>query len=365
MSSPRRQNLYIPVDSIPFVESTTDILERLIEEEQKIRQRAEELGIHVGPEPPEEVKAPFRRKKEIPRTELTDRELSSLFAETRDILDIYTMDYIAEHFDEAQKLYESLKVRSFSPDTLLGSRIVQNIHELKKRIDAVEERESPTKHLGEFLSDTKRLLDSLTTYDQLQAKKKYADLLRREQLLPRNVDQQMESEIQEYLTEIGKRIQREGKKTSEDVGEELLEEISSLIGSGRFDPDKYNKVAKKFKEVAEDLPEDLRLKIRDRIRECYAKMKDVEKKIKSEERQREVRTKQFYWDAFVSEVEQMKVDIERATPGEFFRIYDTYNQLLDSLENADLSDVPTAQIERIKPLLDQCYFMLEELRSRA
>lgn len=347
------------------MEPTTDILERLIEEEQKIRQRAEELGVRVGPAPSEEAKAPFRPEKGIPRTELTDRELSSLFAETRDILDIYTMDYIAEHFDEAQKLYESLKDRPFSPDTLVGSRIAQNIHELKTRVDAVKEQESPTKHLEEFLSDTKRLLDSLNTYDQMQAKRKYADLLRREQLLPRNVDQHLESEIQEYLTDIGKRIQREGKKTSEDVGDELLEEISRLIGSGRFDPDGYNKVARKFKEVAEDLPEDLRLKIRDRIRECYAKMKDAEKKTKAEERQREVRTKQFYWDAFVSEVEQLKVDLERATPGEFFRIHDTYNELLDSLENADLSDVPTAQIERVKPLLDQCYFLLEEMRSRA
>lgn len=347
------------------MESTTDTLEKLVEEEQKIRERAKELGIHVGPEPPEEVKAPFRPKKGVPRTELTDRELSSLFAETRDVLDIYTMDYIAEHFDEAQNLYESLKDRPFSPDTLVGSRIVQNINELKTRIDAVRERESPTKALEEFLSDAKRLSNSLDTYDPVDAKRKYADLLRREPLLPKNVDQHLESEIQEYLTEIGKKIQRKGKKSSEDVGEELLEEISRLIGSHKFDPDRYNKVAKRFQDVAEGLPEDLRLKIRDRIRECYAKMKDIEQKTRAEELQREMRTKKFYWDSFASEVEQLKADLERALPGEFFRIYDVYNQLLDSLESADLSDVPRIQIERVKSLLDQCYYQLEELRARA
>ncbi len=341
------------------------MLERLIREEQKIRQRAEELGVRIGPEPSADYKAPFRAKKEIPRTELSDRELSSLFAETKDILDIYSLDYIAEHFDEAQNLYESLRDRPFDPDTLVGSRIAQNIHELKTRIDAVRERESPTKSLQEFLSDTKRLLESLDTYEQAQAKRKYADLLRREQDLPRNVDSHTESEIQEYLTEIGKRLQREGKKTSEEVGEELMEEISKLIGSGRYDPEGYNRIAKKFKEVAEDLPEDLRLKIRDRIKESYTKMKGIERKTEAEERKREVRTRQFYWDAFASEVEQLKADLERATSGDFFRIHDTYNQLLDSLENADLSDVPTAQIERVRPLLDQCYYLLEELRKHA
>lgn len=347
------------------MKSTTDILEKLIEEEQKIRERAEELGIHVGPEPPEEVRAPFRSKEGIPRTELTDREISALFAETRDILDIYTLNYIAEHLDEAQQLHESLEDRPFSPDTLVGSRIVQNIQELKTRIDAVREQKSPIKALEDFLSDTKRLLDSVDTYEPVDAKKKYADLLRREPLLPKNVDQNTESEIQEYLTEIGKRIQRKGKKSSEDVGEELLEEISRLIGSSKFDPDRYNAVAKKFQSVAESLPEDLRLKIRDRIRECYAKMKDIEQKERSKERQREVRTKKFYWDSFASEVEQLKADLERALPGEFFRIYDVYSQLLDSLESADLSDVPTIQIERVKSLLDQCYYQLEELRARA
>ena len=347
------------------MEPTTDILEKLIEEEQKIRERAEELGVHVGPEPPEEVKAPFRPKDTIPRTELTDRELSQLFAETRDILDIYTMDYIAEHFDEAQKLFESLQGKAFSPDTLVGSRIAQNIHELKNRITAVKEQESPTKALEEFLSDVKRLLDTVDTVDSVEAKKKYADLLRREPLLPTGVDSHTEYEIQEHLTEIGKRIQRKGKVSSEEVGEELLEQISRLIGSGTYDPDGYNKVARRFQDVSDGLSEDLRLKIRDRIRECYAKMKDIEKETRAEELKRERRTKKFYWDSFASEVEQLKADLERALPGEFFRVHDVYNQLLDSLEDADLSGVPTVQIERVKSLLDQCYYMLEELRKHA
>ena len=352
------------------MESTTDILEKLIEEEQKIRERAEELGVHVGPEPPrkeppEKVKAAFRPKEGVPRTELTDKEQSQLFQETRDILDIYTIDYISEHLDEAKILYDTLKGKAFSPDTLVGSRIVQNINELKTRIDAVEEMGSPTKALEEFLQDAKRLVDAVATYDPLEAKQKYADLLRREQYLPRNVDQRLESEIQEYLTEIGKKIQRMGKKSSEEIAEELLEEISALMGASKFDPDGYNKVARKFQDLADNLPDDLRLKVRDRIRECYAKMKGIEQKTKEEVKQREVRTKQFYWDAFASEVEQLKADLERALPGEFFRIYDVYNQLLDSLEHADLSNVPTVQIERVKTLLDQCYSMLEELRKHA
>jgi DNA-binding ferritin-like protein (Dps family) len=347
------------------VEPTTDFLEHLIEEEQKIRQRAEEYGIHIGAEPSEEAKAPFRPKEGIPRTELTDRELSSLFAETKDVLDIYTEDYIAEHFDEAQSLYESLLDKPFSSDTLIGSRTVKNIEELKTRIDIVRERESPAKPLEELLSDAKRLLDSLETYESEEAKRKYADLLRREDSLPKNVDKPLELEIQEYLTEIGKRIQRTEKKSTEEVGEELLEEISSLMGSGAFDPEGYNKVAKKFQRVADSLPEDLRLKIRDRIRECYAKMKDTERKKAAENREREARTKKFYWDAFASDVEQLKADLDRATPGEFFRIHDMYNQILDSLENADLSGVPTVQVERVKSLLDQCFYALEELRTRA
>lgn len=352
------------------MESTTDILEKLIEEEQKIRERAEELGVHVGPEPPREklperVRTVSRPKEEIPRTELTDKELSAIFAETRDILDIYTMDYITEHLDEAKILHQALKDKPYSPDTLVGSRIAQNIQELKARIDVAQERGSPLTALEGFSLDVKRLLDAVDTLDPLEAKRKYADLLRREQSLPKNVDQRVELEIQDYLTEIGKKIQRKGKKSSEEIAEELLEEISALIGSSTFDPEGYNKIARKFQQVAENLPEDLRLKIRDRIRECYAKMKNIEQTARVEERQREVRTKQFYWDSFASEVDQLKADLERALPGEFFRIYDVYEQLLDSLEHADLSDVPTVQIERVKNLLDQCYSMLEELRKRA
>ncbi len=347
------------------MEPEIDTLEQMIEEEERIRQRAKELGVRIGPEPPEEVKIPFRPKEGIPTTELTDRELSSLFAETRDILDIYTPDYIAEHLDEAQTLHQSLKGRSFSPDTLIGSRIVQNIQELKTRIDAVKERESPTKPLEEFISDARRVLDSINEYEPLQAKRKYADLLRREQLLPKDVDRPLESEIEEYITEIGKKIQRKDKRSVEEIGEELMEEISTLIGAGKFDPEGYNKVAQKFQEVAESLPEDLRLKIRDRIRECYAKMKDSEKRVKTEELQREMRTKKFYWDSFASDVEQLRAELERALPGEFFRVYDKYEQILDTLKHADLSDVPTPQIERVKSLLDQCYYMLEELRARA
>jgi hypothetical protein len=124
-------------------------------------------------------------------------------------------------------------------------------------------------------------------------------------------------------------------------------------------------MARKFQDVSDGLSEDLRLKIRDRIRECYAKMKDIEKETRAEELKRERRTKKFYWDSFASEVEQLKADLERALPGEFFRVHDVYNQLLDSLEDADLSGVPTVQIERVKSLLDQCYYMLEELRKHA
>ncbi|MBU7012732.1 MAG: hypothetical protein HXS46_18780 [Theionarchaea archaeon] len=347
------------------MESKTDLLERLIEEEQKIRERAEELGVQVGPQLPEEAKAPFRPKEGIPSTDLTDRELSKLFAETRDILDIYTIDYIAEHFDEAQELHKNLQDKSFNPDALIGSRITQNIHELKTRIDAVKEQETPTKALEEFLADCKRILDLSDEWEPGKAKRKFADLLRKEQFLPKNVDRPLEEEIGEYLTEIGKRIQRKEKKSSEDIGEELLEEISALIGSRDFDPEGYNKVAKKFQEVADDLPEDLRMKIRDRIRECYAKMKETEKKAETEKWQRERRTKQFYWDSFASGVEQLRADLEKAQPGEFFRTYDMYEQLLDSLENAELTDIPAPQVERIKSLLDQCYYMLEELRKRA
>lgn len=359
------QKLYISEEAISLVESTTDILEKLIEEEQKIRQKAEELGLRVGKGPPEEVKKPFRSKEGIPRTELTEREMSRLLAETRDILDIYNTDYVAEHFDEAQNLYYALKDKPFSPDSLIGSRIVQNIQELKERIDAIKEQESPTKPLEELLSDAKRLLDSLDSLDSVQAKRRYADLLKRQQEVPKNVDQPLEVEIDEYLVEIGKRIQRSEKKTAEEVGEELLEEISTLIGSGTFDPEGYNRMAGKFQEIADGLPEDLKLKIRDRIRESYAKMKDLEQKEHAEERIKEVRAKKFYWDSFAQEVEQLKADLDQATPGEFFRLYDLYNQLLDSLEQADLSDVPAVQIERVKSMIDQCYYMLEELRSRA
>ncbi len=351
--------------TILSVGSKTDFLERLVEEEEKIRQRAEELGVRVGPEPPPETKAPFKPKEGIPRTELTDRELSSLFGETRDILDIYTLDYIAEHLDEAQELFESLSDKPFSPESLVGSRIAQNIHELKTRIDSVRERESPVKPLQEFSSDTKGLLDSLDKLEPSEAKRKYFELLKKEQLLSKNVDRALESETGDRLTEIGKKLQREDKKSSEEIAEELLVEISALIGAGRYDPEGYNRVARKFQQVSEDLPEDLRLKIRDRVRECYAKMKDTEKRSRTEEREREVRTKKFYWDSFAAEVEQLKTGLEKARPGEFFRIYDTYNQLLDSLENADLSNVPTTQIERVKTLLDQSYFMLEDLRARA
>lgn len=347
------------------MESETDLLERLIEKEQKIRQRAKELGLRIGKEPKEEERAPFRPKPGIPRTELTDRELSQLFAETRDILDIYTTDYIVEHFDEAQTLLKSLRDKPFSPDSLIGSRIIQNIQELSTRIDTVREQESPTKALGEFLSDAKRLLDSLDRYDPVEAKKKYADLLRRDQELPKGVDKPLELEIEEYLLEIGKQLQRSEKRSSEEVGEDLLEDISALIGTNTFDPDGYNKVAKEFQRVADGLSEDLRLKIRDRLRECYAKMKDIEKKSEFDKEERKIRTKKFYWDSFASEVEQLKADLERAAPGEFFRLYDIYNQLLDSLEHADLSDVPTVQIERVKSLVDQCYYMLEELRAHA
>ena len=310
------------------MESTTDILERLIEEEEQIRQRAKELGVRVGKEPPEKVKAPYRAKEGIPRTELTDRELSQLFAETRDILDIYTADYIVEHFDEAQSLLKSLQDKPLDPDTLVGSRIIQNIQELKRRVDAVKEQETPTKDLEEVRADAKRLLNSLEQYDSVQVKRKYADLLKRDAALTKGVDKPLELELEEYLLEIGKRIQRTDKKSTEDVGEELLEEIGALIGANTFDPDGYNAVAKKFKGIADSLPEELRLKVRDRLRECYAKMKDIEKKAETEKRVKQVRTKQFYWDSFAQDVNELKADLEQATPGEFFRLYDMYNQLL-------------------------------------
>jgi hypothetical protein len=348
------------------VESTTDLLEGLIEKEQKIRERAEELGLKIGKkESLEEAKAPFRAKEGIPRTELTDKELARLFAEIKDILDIYTKDYIAEHFDEAHKVYESLKDRPFDPDSLVGSRIAQKIQELKERIDAVKEEESPTKALENFLQDVKRLVDHLDTYDEELAKRKYYDLLKRQQDLPKNVNSRIESEIEEYLIEIGKKLQRTEKRSAEDIGEELLEEIGDLIGSNTFRPEQYNKVAKKFQNVSDGLPADLRLKIRDRIRECYAKMKDIEKKEEVKKYKKEKRAKKFYWDSFVQDVEQLKAELEKASPGEFFRLHDFYNQILDSLEDADLSDVPTAQVERVKSLVEQCYYMLENLRSRA
>jgi len=358
-------NLYIRLKGMLHVESTKDILKHLMEEEQKIRERAQDLGVELEPRPPEEVAAPFRAKKEIPRTELTEKEIGSLFAETRDILDIYTTDYISEHYDEAQNLYHVLLEKPFSPDTLIGSRVAQNIHELKTRIDAVQEKKSPTRPLEEFVPDVKRLFDTLDTYESSEAKRKYADLLRREQTLPRNTDQHLETEIQEYLTEIGKQLQRKDKKSSEEVGEELLEEISRLIGSRNYDPEGYNRLAKKFQTVANDIPEDLQLKIRDRIRECFAKMKDIEEKQQKSEQEREIRTKKFYWDAFASEVEQLKTSLEDANPGEFFRLYDIYNQILDSLEDADITQVPLNQIERVKSLLEQCYYVLEELRTHA
>lgn len=358
-------NLYIPLKGILHVESTQDILKRLMEEEQKLRERAEDLGVDFEPKPPEEVAAPLRRKKDIPRTELTEKELASLFAETKDILDIYTVDYISDHYDEARNLYTTLMEKPFSPDTLIGSRVAQNIHELKTRIDSVQVQQSPTRPLEEFLPDVKKLYNTLDTYEPAQAKRKYAELLRREQSLPSNADPHMETEIEDYLTEIGKQLQRKDKKSSEEVGEELLEEIGKLIGSGTYNPQGYNRVAKKFQTLAEDLPQDLQLKIRDRIRECYAKMKDIEEKQQKAEREREMRTKKFYWDAFVSEVDQLKADLEDASPGEFFRLYDIYNQILDSLEDADLTEVPLNHIERVKSRLEQCYYMLEELRSRA
>jgi hypothetical protein len=255
--------------------------------------------------------------------------------------------------------------KPFSPDTLIGSRIAQNIHELKTRIDAVTVEESPTRPLEEFLPDVKHLYDTLHSYEPSEAKRKYAELLRREQALPTHTDQHLETEIQEYLTEIGKELQRKDKKSSEELGEELLEEIGKLMGSGTYDPEGYNRVAKKFQTLAEDLPQDLQIKIRDRIRECFAKMKDIEEKQQKAERDREIRTKKFYWDAFASEVDQLKADLEDAKPGEFFRLYDIYNQILDSLEDADLTEVPLNQIERVKSRLEQCYYILEELRSRA
>ncbi len=178
-----------------------DLAEALKKKEQKMRKQAEELGIQIK-EPvsrPEKRKEP-RGKPSTSEKELTKRELALLSQEIRTILDTYTPAYIASHIDEASLIFESLK-DIYAHNPLLREKIAQPIKEFKSRIDAVSV--SPQA----LLSDAQQLLGSLDSYGSMQAKKKYAHLLRREQLLS-DVDPSTASEIQYYLAEIGKTIQR-------------------------------------------------------------------------------------------------------------------------------------------------------------
>lgn len=188
-----------------------DLAEALKKKEQKMRERAEELGIQVEKEPafrPEKEKVKEkekepRRKPSKSEKELTNRELALLSQEIRTILDTYTTEYIASHIDEASLIYESLK-DIYSHNPLLREKIAQPIKEFKSRIDAVTVSTPQV-----LLSDAKQLLGSIDAYGSMQAKRVYAHLLRREQLLS-DVDSRTASEIQYYLTEIGKTIQRAG-----------------------------------------------------------------------------------------------------------------------------------------------------------
>lgn len=66
---------------------TDDLLEELVEEEKKVRQHLEELGVRIKTETP-------KQKEEVSGIELIERELAQSFEETRNI---YTTDNIVEH----------------------------------------------------------------------------------------------------------------------------------------------------------------------------------------------------------------------------------------------------------------------------
>jgi peptide/nickel transport system permease protein len=127
-----------------------DALKRLEEEERKIRERAEYLGVHLGVESPD-IKG------------------------------------------------STVGLPGKSP---LAKEVIEK--KTGKRTETDQEGDSQR-----LLSDAREFCRTLATYNVAQAKRLYAELLRRELRLPENADHDLRSEIGEYLLEAGEKIQKE------------------------------------------------------------------------------------------------------------------------------------------------------------
>jgi peptide/nickel transport system permease protein len=130
-----------------------DALKRLEQEERKIRERAEYLGVHLGVESP---------------------DLRGSAAD------------IAGEVPFAKKVAEK---------------------KTGKRTETGQEGD-----LQRLLFDAREFCRTLAAYDVGQAKRLYAELLKRELILPKNVDHDLKSEIGEYLFKAGEKIQKEEER---------------------------------------------------------------------------------------------------------------------------------------------------------
>lgn len=425
------------------MEIEDDFIKRLKEEEALLRVKAEALGISIElpsekieeeKQEKEERRAPIEQpagepeeekeesEMKIPREEkdrftlfLEDvknqrtqldggeeaKEEIDLLAETDDMLDLYTKDYIASNMEEARRQHAILSAIPIpqGTDTLTEKKIRKNLADFAVRIREAEEfmeavprkkappllAKEPKKehepreaHPGEesrrnlyedFLAKTERFIEEFPRERMSEAiaecEEAFGKLLQEGKSLPTEEEPDLEEKILANLEHIQDEIVTVKKTRHEERGRLILKAVRKLKDSKAYNPTAYNNIAMKFQNLAPDLSDELKGTIKEELAECYSNMKEIEAKRKEEERKAQAEGIRVYWGTYLKKIDTFVSEIEKARPVEIMDYYVRYKKLIAEYERMNKQEISEFEIEAAQGKLDECYELLERLRLQA
>jgi hypothetical protein len=431
------------------LEIEDDFIKRLKEEEALLRVKAEALGISIEL-PPEkiEVEGQEKEEKHIPielptdepqaepeveekteesemkpaqeekdrftlfledvrkqRTQLEGgeevKEEIDILAETDDMLDLYTKDYIASNLEEAKRQHNILSGIPIpqGTDTLTEKKIRKNLADFATRIkeaeefmEAVPKKKTPPKLAKEskkeyeskethpkedsrrnlyedFLAKTEKFIEEFPHERMSEAiaecEEAFGKLLQEGKSLPIEEEPDLEEKILANLEHIQNEIVTVKKSRHEERGRLILKAVRKLKDSGGYNPTAYNNIAMKFQNLAPDLSDELKETIKEELAECYSKMKEIEAKRKEEEKKAQAEGIRVYWGTYLKKIDTFVTEIEKARPVEIMDYYVRYKKLIAEYERMNKQEISEFEIEAAQGKLDECYELLERLRLQA
>jgi hypothetical protein len=431
------------------LEIEDDFIKRLKEEEALLRVKAEALGISIEL-PPEKAEEERQEKEEkhMPTEQPTDepkveheveeekeeskmelaqeekdrftlfledvkkqrtqleggeevKEEIDLLAETDDMLDLYTKDYIASNLEEARRQHDILSGTPIpqGTDMLTEKKIRNNLADFATRIkeaeefmEAVPRKKTPPRLAKEpqneyesketrskddsrrnlyrdFLAKTEKFIEEFPHECMSDAiaecEEAFGKLLQEGKSLPTEEEPDLEKKILTNLEHIQNEIVGVKKSRHEERGRLILKAVRKLKDSGTYNPTAYNNIAMKFQNLSPDLSDELKETIKEELAECYSKMKEIEAKRKEEEKKAQAEGIRVYWGTYLKKIDTFVSEIEKARPVEIMDYYVRYKKLIAEYERMNKQEISEFEIEAAQGKLDECYELLERLRLQA